>query len=92
MALVSDAWSDAQAGASSLADFLGLVRTLRGERSPAVMAQIGRRLTFIDEELTADESRADFAASSPRAGAQYRALGFQTHAGDDDETRTCGRR
>jgi puromycin-sensitive aminopeptidase len=86
--LVSDAWADVRAGAASVSQFLALVTSLRGERSPAVMAALDQRLTFIAEELLPAEAHDAFARYvAAELAPQYHALGLQSGAGEDDETR-----
>jgi aminopeptidase N len=86
--LISDAWADVRTGSTSPLQFLSLVTALRGERSPVVMAEIARRLSFIDEELLPAGARDAFGRFvAAEVAPQYRALGFSSRPADNEKTR-----
>ena len=57
--LASDAWLDLGEGAP-LASYLALATQLRGDRSPALLDELGRRLGFMATELTQPAERSAF--------------------------------
>ena len=85
--LLSDAWLDLRDGAS-LAAYLGLATKLRGDRSPLVLDELGRRLTFTATQLSAHRSDLTFERLVDELLEPTLAtLGWTTHPGDDDATR-----
>jgi len=86
--LLSDAWFDVQRGAAPITDYLALVARLRGERAPAVLAELGARLEFLGSELVPAAQRPAFARFVEELLVPaYTALGFNAHDGDDDGVR-----
>jgi aminopeptidase N len=83
--LLSDAWFDVLRGAAPIGDYLALVTRLRGERAPAVLAELGARLEFVGRELVPVGERSAFARFVGELLAPaYSALGWSARDGDDD--------
>ncbi|HEY2747464.1 MAG TPA: M1 family metallopeptidase, partial [Polyangia bacterium] len=86
--LLSDAWFDVQRGAAPIGDYLGLVARLRGERAPAVLAELGARLEFVGRELVPAAGRSAFARFVEELLVPaFNALGWSARDGDDDGVR-----
>lgn len=85
--LASDAWLELRDGAP-LASYLTLAARLRGDRAPAVLDEVGRRLAFMGAELVHGAERSSFErfVDELLAPAQA-ALGWSARPGDDDATR-----
>ena len=87
-ALAGDTWADVRTGATPLAGYLELFARLGAEPSPAVMAELGRRLSFVGDELLPDEEHDRFARFvAAHVAPQYRALGPERRVNDTDDTR-----
>ena len=86
--LLSDSWFDVQRDAAPIADYLALVARLRGERAPAVLAELGARLEFVGRELVPAAERSAFARFVEELLVPtYGALGWIPRDGDDDGVR-----
>ena len=85
--LLSDAWLDLGEGAR-LAPYLALLGKLRGDRDPALLDALGRRLAFMAGELAQPAERSAFErfVDELLEPAQA-ALGWTPRDGDDDGTR-----
>ena len=85
--LASDAWLDLRDGAS-LPAYLALVAKLRGNGSPVVLDELGRRLAFVSAQLTAASERSAFERFVDELlEPAHIALGWSARPADDDATR-----
>lgn len=58
--LVGDEWALVRAGRHGVGDYLTLASGFGGERTNGVLGEVGRRLTFMHDYLTTDQSRPRF--------------------------------
>jgi puromycin-sensitive aminopeptidase len=85
--LLADTWLAVRAGAP-LGDYFALASKLRGERSPAVLDELGRRLAFAAAQLVRPAERSTFERFADELFApSWAALGWTARSGDDDATR-----
>ena len=85
--LLSDAWLDLRDG-GSLAAYLAVASKLEGDRSPAVLDELGRRLAFMSAQLASPSERSTFERLVYDLLAPAHAvLGSTARPDDDDDTR-----
>ncbi|HEX9101514.1 MAG TPA: ERAP1-like C-terminal domain-containing protein, partial [Polyangia bacterium] len=85
--LASDAWLDLGDGAP-LGTYLALAIRLAGDRSPALLDELGRRLSFMSAQLARASDRSAFERfAGELLEPAHAALGWAARPGDDDATR-----
>jgi aminopeptidase N len=86
--LVGDEWALVQADRQSVADYLTLASGFGKERARAVFGEVGTRLTFIHDYLTADGTRAKYERFvRSLVGPLLEELGLAGSPADDDDRR-----
>jgi hypothetical protein len=89
LALMGDEWALVRAGRHSVADYLTLAAGLGKERTSGVFGEIARRLTFIHDYLTTDDTRPRFEQFvRDLLRPALAELGLAAAAGEADDRRT----